>query len=140
MSCRPSSSPAPIAGTLRYYRAVRGRYAASPEVAIGRPDRRPDGRCLRARDRHRFERVDRFGDGRENSASVLECIALIEEIGGYPIDYSLKPQNRKGDHVCCISDLTKLRSHYPEWAIRVSLREMLSEMIAAEEQKGSATL
>ena len=65
---------------------------------------------------------------------------MIEEIGGYKVDFSLGDENRKGDHICYISDLSKLRSHYPEWDIRVSLREILSQMIAAEEKKLSATV
>jgi CDP-paratose 2-epimerase len=79
--------------------------------------------------------VYNIGGGRENAASVLECIALIEEIGGHKIKFSLGDDNRKGDHICYISNLSKLRSHYPDWDIRVSLREILSQMIAAEEQK-----
>jgi CDP-paratose 2-epimerase len=83
--------------------------------------------------------VYNIGGGRENAASVLECISMIEEIGGYKIGYSLGDENRKGDHICYISDLSKLRSHYPDWDIRVSLREILSEMIAAEEKKLSTS-
>ena len=60
---------------------------------------------------------------------------MIEEIGGHKIDFSLGDDNRKGDHICYISDLSKLRRDYPDWDIRVSLREILGQMIAAEEQK-----
>ncbi|GAA5506255.1 NAD-dependent epimerase/dehydratase family protein [Novipirellula caenicola] len=81
--------------------------------------------------------VYNIGGGRENAASVLECIALIEEIGGYKLDYSLADDNRKGDHICYISDLSKLRAHYPDWDIRVSLKEILRQMIASAEQKVS---
>jgi CDP-paratose 2-epimerase len=83
--------------------------------------------------------VYNIGGGRENAASVLESIALIEEIGGYKTQFSLSDENRKGDHICYISDLSKLRRDYPDWDIRVSLREILSEMIAAEEKKLSTT-
>ncbi|EMI15657.1 NAD-dependent epimerase/dehydratase [Rhodopirellula maiorica SM1] len=81
--------------------------------------------------------VYNIGGGRENAASVLECIALIEEIGGYKLDFSLAEDNRKGDHICYISDLSKLRAHYPDWDIRVSLKEILQQMIASAEQKSS---
>ncbi|TWU20582.1 CDP-paratose 2-epimerase [Novipirellula galeiformis] len=79
--------------------------------------------------------VYNIGGGRDNAASVLECIALIEEIGGYQLNFSLADDNRKGDHICYISDLSKLRAHYPDWDIRVSLREILGQMIASAEQK-----
>lgn len=79
--------------------------------------------------------VYNIGGGRQNSASVLECIAMIEEIGGYQLNYSTSDEARKGDHICYISDLSKLRSHYPEWNITISLRDMLKNMISSEERK-----
>ena len=79
--------------------------------------------------------VYNIGGGRDNAASVLESIAMIEEIGGHRIEFTLSDENRKGDHICYISDLGKLRRDYPDWDIRVSLREILTQMIAAEEEK-----
>lgn len=79
--------------------------------------------------------VYNLGGGRENSASVLECISLIEEISGHKVQWTLGDDNRKGDHICYISDLRKFRSHYPEWNIRVSLKEILSIMLEAEQRR-----
>ncbi len=66
---------------------------------------------------------------------MLECIALIEQIGGHRVEYSLGQQNRKGDHLCYISDLSKRRRHYPDWDIRVTLPQILARMIRAKEQE-----
>ena len=82
--------------------------------------------------------VYNIGGGRENAASVLECIDLIEELSGYKVKWTLGDDNRKGDHICYISDLSKLRRDYPQWDIRVSLRDILSQMIAAEVHRQSA--
>lgn len=79
--------------------------------------------------------VYNIGGGRENAASVLECIDMIEQIGGYKIQHSLDEMNRKGDHICYISDLSKFKRHYPDWRIRVPLHEILTRMIASEEAK-----
>ncbi len=79
--------------------------------------------------------VYNIGGGRENAASVLECIAMIREIGGYEVEYDLSSEARKGDHICYISDLSKLRRHYPKWEITLSLREILTRMIEAERAK-----
>lgn len=84
--------------------------------------------------------VYNIGGGRANAASVLECIGLIEKIGGYKVDYSLGEENRRGDHICYISDLSKLRSHYPDWDIRITLEQILTEMIASEERKLSTAI
>ncbi len=61
--------------------------------------------------------VYNLGGGRDNSASVLECIDMIKHLTGNKIDFSYSEENRKGDHICYISDLTKFRSHFPEWDI-----------------------
>jgi CDP-paratose 2-epimerase len=79
--------------------------------------------------------VYNLGGGRSNSASVLESIAMIEQLLGRPVNWSLADGNRKGDHICYISDLRKLRDHFPQWDIRVSLQEILGQMIEAEQWK-----
>ena len=79
--------------------------------------------------------VYNLGGGRENSASVIECFDLIRELGGYDVQWTYNEQNRIGDHICYISDLSKLKSHYPGWSITRSLRDIVKEMIEAEERK-----
>jgi CDP-paratose 2-epimerase len=79
--------------------------------------------------------VYNLGGGRENSASVLESFDLIREIGGYEVKWSYDERNRIGDHVCYISDLSKLKRDYPRWSITRSLRDTVKEIIDAEERK-----
>lgn len=79
--------------------------------------------------------VYNLGGSRQNSASVLEAIAMIEAKIGRPVERSYKEQNRRGDHICYISDLTKLRTHYPEWDISRHLDDILDEMITAEQNR-----
>ncbi|EMI57927.1 NAD-dependent epimerase/dehydratase [Rhodopirellula sallentina SM41] len=79
--------------------------------------------------------VYNIGGGRDNAASVLECIEKIKELSGHEVQWTLGDDNRKGDHICYISDLSKLRRDYPDWDIRVSLDEILRQMIASEEAK-----
>ncbi len=79
--------------------------------------------------------VYNLGGGRENAASVLECIQLIEQISDYRVQFAYSETNRVGDHICYISDLRKFTEHYPEWKIRKSLPEILGAMIEMEERK-----
>ena len=76
-----------------------------------------------------------LGGGRENSASVLESIAAVEALTGKKIDWRYEDRNRRGDHICYISDLRKFRSHYPDWSISRSLTDILSEMVQAERRR-----
>lgn len=74
--------------------------------------------------------VYNLGGGRGNSASVLECIDAIEQLTGKTLSYEYVEENRKGDHMCYISDLRKLQAHYPSWHISRSLSDILNEMVA----------
>lgn len=76
--------------------------------------------------------VYNLGGGRGNAASVLECIQLIEEMSGSKLTWSYQEQNRIGDHICYISDLGKLKKHFPDWSITRSLPDIIGEMIEAE--------
>ncbi|MEO7648089.1 MAG: NAD-dependent epimerase/dehydratase family protein [Gemmatimonadaceae bacterium] len=76
--------------------------------------------------------VYNLGGGRQNSASVLECFAMLEKRLGREVRWTYDEQNRRGDHICYISDLAKLQSHYPEWRITRSLDAILDEILDAE--------
>jgi CDP-paratose 2-epimerase len=73
--------------------------------------------------------VYNLGGGRQNSLSVLETIRILEGMG-YKLDYKYDPKNRIGDHICYISDLAKIRSHFPNWRLTYDLPRILDEMIA----------
>jgi CDP-paratose 2-epimerase len=73
-----------------------------------------------------------LGGGRDNSISILEAIARVEDISGQKVNWRYQDQNRMGDHICYITNLGKLQSHFPEWEITRSLDDILTEMIDAE--------
>ena len=84
--------------------------------------------------------VYNLGGGRENSASVLECIALIEKLSSYRVEYRLSDQNRVGDHICYISDCRKLKRDYPNWSVGKTLVCILQEMVQDEERSKAKTI
>jgi CDP-paratose 2-epimerase len=77
--------------------------------------------------------VYNLGGGRENSASVIESMKLIEELSGEKIHWQYAEQNRIGDHICYISDLRKLKTHFPDWRITRSLKDICQEIIEAQQ-------
>jgi len=81
--------------------------------------------------------VYNMGGGRENSVSMLEAIARIEQLTGKKLNWTYVDENRKGDHICYISDLAKFKSHYPNWKITKSLDTILEEMHSAERARGA---
>ena len=69
----------------------------------------------------RIGEVYNIGGGRDNSCSILEAFNLVESISGKKMKYSYVEENRIGDHICYYSDLTKIKNHYPEFAITKDL-------------------
>ncbi len=79
--------------------------------------------------------VYNLGGGRENSISMLEAIARVEQMTGRKLPWRYVEEARKGDHICYISDLSKFKSHYPGWKITRGLDAILEEMIRASAEK-----
>jgi CDP-paratose 2-epimerase len=61
---------------------------------------------------------------------MLEAIRKIEQMTGKKLNWKYVEENRKGDHICYISDLAKFKSHYPNWGITVGLDEIFRQIIA----------
>jgi len=83
--------------------------------------------------------VYNLGGGRENSVSMLEAIAKIEQMNGKKLNWQYVEQNRKGDHICYISDLSKFRSHYPNWRISRSLDVILEDIFTTQSRLQTAS-
>jgi CDP-paratose 2-epimerase len=75
--------------------------------------------------------VYNLGGGRDNSCSILEAFAITEQLTGKKQVYQYSDAARIGDHVCYISDLSKMRSHYPQWDITKSLPDTLQDIVDA---------
>jgi CDP-paratose 2-epimerase len=88
---------------------------------------------------HRFYEAPRCGEvynlggGRGNSCSLIEAAAIVEELGGGRLKTEYLEQHRRGDHICYISDLRKLESHYPGWRVEIPLREIIRQIIESWE-------
>ena len=76
----------------------------------------------------RVAEVYNIGGGKNNTVSILEAFALVENISGKKMQYSYSDQARAGDHICYYSDLRKMKSHYPGWDITISVEECLRQM------------
>jgi CDP-paratose 2-epimerase len=84
--------------------------------------------------------VYNLGGGRENSCSILEAFDRIAALSGQKMQYEYLEQNREGDHICYISDLRKMQTHYPEWSITKSLDDIFEEIFAAWEARSLSAL
>ena len=72
--------------------------------------------------------VYNLGGGRGNSCSIFEAFDMIEAISGKKMLYEYVDKNREGDHICYISNLQKMKSHFPAWDITKSLKDIFEEI------------
>ncbi len=72
--------------------------------------------------------VYNIGGSRFSHCSMLEAIHMCEEITGKRLDYSYAQDNRMGDHIWYVSDVSKFRQHYPNWQLTKDVRAILTEI------------
>ncbi len=72
--------------------------------------------------------VYNLGGGRGNSCSILEAFDMIAAVSGKKMLYEYVDKNREGDHICYISNLKKMTTHYPGWGITKTLNHIFEEI------------
>lgn len=72
--------------------------------------------------------VYNMGGGRHSNCSMMEAIYICDEITGKKLNYSYTENNRTGDHIWWISDVSKFKSHYPKWEHKYNLKDILNEI------------
>jgi len=82
---------------------------------------------------HYFEKprvgeVYNMGGGPYSNCSMIEAIALCEQISGKKLNYEYQDDNRIGDHIWWISGLKKFEQHYPTWKITYNVPTILKEI------------
>ena len=90
-------------------------------------------------DSPRVGEVYNMGGGRCSNCSMLEAIAMCEEISGRTLQWAYSETPRIGDHLWYISDTTKFRAQYPEWRPQYDVRGILQEIYTANAERVSST-
>lgn len=75
--------------------------------------------------------VYNIGGARNSNISMLEAIEKIEKLLGKKANYELSDENRIGDHIWYVSDVSKFKKHYPNWDFEYDIDAILKEMCAA---------
>jgi len=77
----------------------------------------------------RIGEVYNLGGGKENTCSIIEAFSIVEKFSGRVQVYEYVDKNREGDHICYYSNLHKMKSHYPQWDITISLEETIRQIV-----------
>ena len=81
--------------------------------------------------------VYNIGGGRRSNCSMLEAIQICEGITGKPLNSQYVDQNRHGDHIWWISDLSHFQVHYPEWRLQYDVPQILREIFELNNERWS---
>ncbi len=75
--------------------------------------------------------VYNLGGGKDNACSLLEAFEKAGNVTGNSMNYVYSDNNREGDHICYYSDLSKMKSHFPNWEITKNLDDIFEEIAAS---------
>lgn len=76
----------------------------------------------------RIAEVYNIGGSCFSNCSMLEAIQDCEAITGKKLNWSYVETNRIGDHIWWISDVGKFKSHYPDWELTYTVKDILKEI------------
>ena len=76
----------------------------------------------------RMGEVYNVGGGRFSNCSMREAIDKCQAITGREMKLSFVEDNRIGDHIWWISDISKLQAHLPGWRLTRGIDEILREI------------
>jgi CDP-paratose 2-epimerase len=83
----------------------------------------------------RHGEVYNMGGGRFSNCSMLEAIEICEQISGKPFNSRYVEENRRGDHIWWISDLSRFQEHYPEWTLEYNVPQILQEIFEVNNER-----
>jgi CDP-paratose 2-epimerase len=72
--------------------------------------------------------VYNMGGGRHSNCSMLEAIQLCEQITTKPFISNYVDENRRGDHIWWISDISRFQQRYPAWRPQYDVPQILRQI------------
>ncbi len=74
----------------------------------------------------------------QHGTAIISAAGILNgcEITGKKMKYEYVDKNREGDHICYLSDLRKIKAHYPGWDISVPLPGIFSEIAEGWRKRG----
>lgn len=76
----------------------------------------------------RVAEVYNIGGARHSNISMLEAIKQFEKITGKKANIKYVKDNRIGDHIWYVSDVSKFKKHYPGWNFKYNINDIMNEI------------
>lgn len=74
--------------------------------------------------------VYNIGGSRHSSCSMLEAIDLCQNQAGRALNWTYSDENRAGDHIWWISDISKFRQDYPGYELQYDISAVIEDLHA----------
>ncbi len=81
--------------------------------------------------------VYNIGGSRFSHCSMHEAIEICERIADRPLARTYVEDNRIGDHIWYVSDVSKFQSHFPDWKLTKNIEAILTEIFEANRERWS---
>jgi CDP-paratose 2-epimerase len=85
----------------------------------------------------RVAEIYNIGGGRYSNCSMLEGIEICEIIAEKKLNWNYVETNRIGDHIWWVSDINRFKSHYPNWELTYTVKDILSEIFTENTSRWS---
>ena len=73
-------------------------------------------------------KIYNIGGGRYSNSSMLEAIKMCEDISGNTLSWNYEDENRFGDHIWWISDVSRFKADYPDWNYQYNMEKIMQEI------------
>jgi CDP-paratose 2-epimerase len=81
--------------------------------------------------------VYNIGGGLRSNCSMLEAIGLCEKISGKRVESQYIEENRRGDHIWWISDISHFQEQFPDWKLQYDVPQILQEIFEFNRERWS---
>ncbi len=81
--------------------------------------------------------VYNIGGSRFSHCSMHEAIEICERIAERPLERTYVEDNRIGDHIWYVSDVSKFKNHFPDWNLTKNIDSILKEIFEANVERWS---
>jgi CDP-paratose 2-epimerase len=85
----------------------------------------------------RIAEVYNIGGGVHSNCSMLEAIRMCEQISARPLETCYVEENRRGDHIWWISDVSRFQEHFPDWKLQYDVPQILEEIFEFNRERWS---
>ena len=73
-------------------------------------------------------KIYNIGGSRYSNSSMLEAIKMCEDISGNTLSWNYEDENRFGDHIWWISDISRFKADYADWNYQYNMEKIMQEI------------